>query len=435
LRIYNIFVPPIRCKNIVMFHYTTKTGTKQQCRPWRKRGCSVALHQYKRTFFLFQFYCTFGVIALQYQVMKVTVNQSELLKALKTVSRAVSGQNTLPVLGNILIEAKEGVVSFAATNLEISIKTQVDATIKEEGSITIPAKILTSYVSLLNQAEDVELSMGAGVTLDVKSPSSQTSIKGITADEFPQIADVEAKEKLSIDSPAFRKAVSQVAFSAQENSSRPILSGVYFVAENEELRMVATDSYRLSEKILKVAAVAEKIDCVIPVRAVYEADRLASSEESVVIHIAENQAMFVVGKTHLVTRLINGQFPDYTQIIPKQHVTSAIVDRAACDLAVRRVSIFAKENNQHMKLDFQADGSVRVSTDMTEIGQDESTIPAKIDGKANVIALNADYVVTALNALGGEKEFRIEMQEKMNPAVIKYVGQDDYIHLIMPLKM
>ncbi len=367
--------------------------------------------------------------------MKVLISQEVLLDSLKTVSRAVSGQNTLPVLGNVLIRATGKKLNFAATNLEISISTSSEAVVKNEGAITVPAKILTSYVSLLKKGEEVELSVSAGTALEVKSQSSKTKIKGITADEFPSIARVEGGTKIDLDTKTFRESVHQVAFAAQEYSSRPILSGVFFATNKSELRMAATDSYRLSEKVLKLKADVAETSCVIPVRAVFEADRLAGSEESIEMRISENQVMFSVGGTELTSRLIEGQFPDYQQIIPKKNSTVAEIDRSEFELAVRRVSIFAKENNQHMKLEFLNDGTLTISTDATEIGEEKTTIPVKLEGGTSLIALNADYVLDILGALSGEDKVRMELEGKMSPAVIGAVKNKDFLHLIMPLKM
>ncbi len=367
--------------------------------------------------------------------MKVIISQNSLLEALKIVSRAVAGQNTLPVLGNILIRAEGKKVNFYATNLELSIATSCEAIVKNEGAITVPAKILTSYTSLLEKNDDIELTATDGATLAVKSPSSKTKIKGISADEFPQIATVDAGVKLALDSKSFRSAVHQVAFAAQEHSSRPILAGVYFGADKSELRMAATDSYRLSEKLLKLTTPVEARKCVIPVRAVFEADRLVSGEEEVRVTIGENQVMFTVENTQLTSRLIDGQFPDYQQIIPKKISSTIEIERAAFELAVRRVSIFAKQNNQHMKLEVFSDGTLAVSTDATEIGEERTIIPVKVEGEPNIIALNTDYVLDVLGALSSESTVKLELDTKMSPAVFKTVSGTDFVHLVMPLKM
>ncbi len=367
--------------------------------------------------------------------MKVVISQEALLESLKIVSRAVSSQNTLAVLGNILIKAEGKKLYLSATNLEISISTSTEATVKNEGAITVPAKILTSYTSLLDKKEDVSLNVVDGTTLQVESKSSKTKIKGIAPDEFPQIAEVKGGVKLDIPSENFREMVHEVAFASQENSSRPILSGVYFAAKKSELKVAATDSYRLSEKVIKLKTAVEEVTCAIPVRAVFEADRLATLGKEISVTIAENQVMFSVDGTELISRLIEGQFPDYTQIIPKSHTTLVEVDREDLAMAVRRVSIFAKENNQHMKWEVLSDNTLVVSTDSTQIGEGRNTVSVKLEGEPNTIALNADYVLDILSAIPGEKKVRIELEGKMTPAVIKKEKANDFVHLVMPLKM
>ena len=367
--------------------------------------------------------------------MKVIISQQSLLDRLKIVSRAVSGQNTLPVLGNILIRAEGKKVYFLATNLEISISTSTEATVKNEGAITVPAKILTSYTSLLKSGEDVEFNVSDGTTLEVKSNSSNTKIKGIAADEFPKITEVKSGTSLEIENDIFREMVQEVAFASLENASRPILSGVYFAGKKEELRVAATDSYRLSEKIIKLKKAVDKFSCVIPVRTIFEADRLAGMGKGLKITIAENQVMFTADGTELISRLIDGQFPDYKQILPATHSSVVFVDREAFALGVRRVSIFAKENNQHMKLDFQGDGNLVISTDSTQIGEEQTRVPIKLEGGPNMIALNTEYVLDALNALASESKVRVELDGKMTPAVIKKEKVDNFVHLVMPLKM
>ena len=367
--------------------------------------------------------------------MKIKIGQKNLIESLKIVSRAVSGQNQLPVLGNILIRAENKKVYFSATNLEISISTSTDAEIKNEGAITVPAKIFTSYISLLQKDEDINLEIDGNADLKIKSKSSKTKIKGIPADEFPSIARVENGAKINLDAKIFRDSVSKVAFSAQENSSRPILAGVFLAIEKKELRMAATDSYRLSEKILELENSLEKISSLIPVRAIFEADRLIGDAEKISITISENQAMFLIGNTELTTRLIEGQFPNYQQIIPQKKLTTVQIDRSELEMAVRRVSIFAKENNQHMKLEFLGEKTCQISTNATEIGEEQASISAKISGENSSISLNADYFLDALSALGKEEKIEIELSGKMSPAVLKIPKNKNFVHLIMPLKI
>ncbi len=367
--------------------------------------------------------------------MKVTIAQAELLRGLKTVARAVSGQPTLPVLGNIMLRAEGKKLQFSATNLEISITTNAEATVQNEGAITVPSKIMTAYVSLLKKGGDVELETVDGTALQVKCGRSKTKMKGIAAEEFPNISTLTGGTTVTLDSKTWREAVGLVAFAAQENAARPILSGVYVHLNGQELRLAATDSYRLSEKVVLLDEKYEDTAKVVPVRSILEADRLAGGSDTVSLTVGENQVLLKSGDTELTSRLIDGVFPNYQQIIPRQHTTTVTIDRSELELAVRRVSIFAKENNQHMKLHLQADSTMKVCTDMTEIGEDQTTIAVEMTGEANMIALNADYLLDILTALSGEEQIVLEMQDKIKPAVLKRVSGDDFVHLVMPLKV
>ena len=369
--------------------------------------------------------------------MKIEISQEALLNSLKIVARAVSNQNPLPVLGNILIKAEHKKIYFSATNLDISISTSTEAIVKNEGSITVPSKIFTSYVSLIDKNENIELNVIDGTTLEVTTKSSKTKIKGILSDEFPIIKPVASGTKIELSIKNFRTSVSQVSFSANENASRAILTGVFFGIDKNQVRIAATDSYRLSENILKLENSVDKIDSIIPVRAILEADRLAANHSGKIsITISENQVMFVIGGTELVSRLIEGNYPDYTAIIPKSNSTEIEVNREKLESAVRRVSIFAKQDNQHMKLSFSNDGNCVISTNQTEIGEEKITIPVKIKGKTNNnIALNADYFLDILTALTEEEIIKIFMENEEGPAIIKKIKDQSYTHLIMSLKI
>lgn len=367
--------------------------------------------------------------------MKVSVSQEALLESLKVVSRAVSGHNTLPVLGNILIQAEDSKLLFSATNLEISISTAIKADVKTEGAITVPAKILTSYTSLLSKKEEVQFTVKENATLEIKSKTSKTKIKGIAAEEFPGIAEMTSGQKVILPSKIFREIVHEVAFAAQENASRPILSGVFFAAEQNNLKIAATDTYRLSEKTVELSTPVEAVSCVIPVKTFFEAERLAALKDELTILISDNQIMFSVDGTELISRLIEGTFPDYTQIIPKEHATQININREELTLAMRRISIFAKESNQHVMLEIGQDDHLIISTDATQVGEEKATIPVQVEGNANTISLNADYILEVLNnALNGETNVLIELDGSLTPAVFKKEKNTNFTHLIMPLK-
>lgn len=368
--------------------------------------------------------------------MKFFCSQKDLEVALNIVNKAISSNNTLPVLNNILIKVEGKRVHFSATNLEIAISYFMDADVRGEGAITIPAKLITSYVSLLMD-EKVDLSLGDGMSLLVNSSTSNTKIKGISSDEFPLIPKVEAEHSFSVSTKDLDVSIAETVFAASTNISRPVLSGVYLVVNGGEMKMVATDSYRLAEKKLTLS---KKIDgefsCIVPARTISELGKIANKSEAkeVNIDVSKNQILFKVGGVELVSRLIEGKFPEYERIIPKEGKTKVEVSVEDLSLVLKRVSLFARENNNSVKLSATNDGKLQVSTDETKVGEEKAEVAIKIEGENNKISLNAQYLLDVLTYLTEEK-IVLEINDKLSPAVIKVARRDDYIYIIMPLKV
>ena len=368
--------------------------------------------------------------------MKLFCSQDELENALNIVNKAISSNNTLPVLNNILIKAEGKKLYFSATNLEIAISCSFEADVRSEGAITIPAKLITSYVSLLTD-EKVELSMGDGMSLVIKSSSSTTKIKGISSDEFPLIPKVDAEHSFMIGTGDFDVAIAETVFSASTNISRPVLSGVFFAIDGGQLKMVATDSYRLAEKKITLDKKVEgSFSCIIPARTISELGKITnrSSSKEVSVELSKNQVLFKVGNVELVSRLIEGKFPEYERIIPKEAKTKVEVSLEELSLVLKRVNLFAKENNNSIRLTATNDGKMLVSTDETKVGEEKAEIAIKMDGENNKISLNSQYLLDVLTYLTDEK-IVLEMSDKLSPAVIKPVKREDYVYIIMPLKV
>ena len=367
--------------------------------------------------------------------MKLTISQKKLALGVNVVNKAVSPNNTLPVLNNILIKAEGKKLFLTATNLEIAINFWVEANVKNEGKVTIPAKLLTNYVNLLKE-EDLEVNLDEGLNLHLISSSSQTKIKGIAADEFPLIPKVEKPKVLKVKRALLEEGISQVVFAASANISRPVLAGVLLEAEGDKLKLVATDSYRLGEKEIKMGKkVEEKLTCIVPARTILEVGKILAGqkEEEVEIQLTKNQALFKVGNVELTSRLIEGVFPDYEKIIPKTLKTKVEVGVEEFILAVRKVSLFVMETNNSIKLTVTNDEKLVVATEETQIGEERAEVPIKIKGENNKIALNAQFLLDLLSNIGTDK-VRLEIDSKLAPAVIKPEKKDDYVHIIMPLK-
>lgn len=368
--------------------------------------------------------------------MKVFCNQKDLTNALNITSRAVSQNVTLPVLNNILLKASGKDLYFAATNLEIAIKYHLQTDVRTEGSITVPAKLFTNYVSLLSD-EKVELSLSDTLTLNINSSSSQTKIKGIHPDEFPLIPKTEKETTIMVSAKDLEKAVNQVVFSASLNTSRPVLSGVYFLFEKGVLRLVATDSYRLSER--KISTKKDKdegrAECIVPARTVMELAKLIQKNTGEIeINISKNQILFVIGSIELTSRLIEGKFPDYERIIPKTSKTKILVDVPELELAAKRVSLFAREDSNSVKMSVTNDGKMLLATEETKVGEEKAELSVTIEGENNKIAFNAQYLLDVLPTIGEEKVF-IELNDKLSPIVVKPQKNTDFVYIIMPLKI
>jgi DNA polymerase III subunit beta len=366
--------------------------------------------------------------------MLLTCEQKDLLAVLTTVSKAVNLSSTLPVLNNILLKAENKKLTFAATNLEIAITTSIKSEIKNEGSLTVPARLFTNYVGLLPSGK-VELRNSEGLDLQISAAKSRTRIKGISSDEFPLIPQVKKEVSLTLPASELLEAINQVAFAGARDMVRPVLAGVSLRTNKKEVRLAATDSYRLSEKFFMTTIPSEEeIALIIPTRTVNELARiLEKGQETVTLDISANQVLFLYKNVELASRLIEGSYPDYEQIIPKQHTTIISVKNEELANAMKRVNLFTKDSHS-VRMEVTADKKLRILSNATQIGEEEAEVSAMITGDQNVIALNANYLLEALSAIGS-KDLEIKLGEKMTPAVIRDKKRKDYLHLIMPLKV
>ncbi|MBI4994497.1 DNA polymerase III subunit beta [Candidatus Peregrinibacteria bacterium] len=368
--------------------------------------------------------------------MRLTCSRKNLNFALGIVGLAVSPSTTLPVLNNILIKAADKKLFFFATNLEIAISYSVPVDVKNEGAITVPAKLIANYIAFLED-EEVEMRLEEGMTLAIKTKTSQTKIKGISPDEFPLIPKIEKETIIELAAKDLAETIDYTVFSAAATGTRPILAGVYLRAEKDTLKAVATDSFRLAEKKTKLSKKTEKpTECIVPIRTMLELNRVLGfgyKNETVLVHISKNQILFTLNGVELISRLIEGKFPDYEKIIPKATRTKIEADVNHLVMATKRVSLFAKENNNSIKLTATNNGKLQIATDETRIGEEKAELDIKIQGENNKIALNSQYLLDVLTKL--KEKVNIEMDEKLTPVVIKPGKKEDYLYIIMPLKV
>jgi len=370
--------------------------------------------------------------------MNISVMQENLARGLGIVSRAVSSRATLPVLANVLLKTEDSGLKLTATNLEIGINCWVPGKVESEGEITVPAKLLTDLVSSLpNQRIDLELS-AKDRTLKVSSGNSRSSIKGIDADEFPVVAAIGDSPATSVAAHDLRDALGEVVFAAASDESRPILTGVLTKLSGEAMTLAAADNYRIAVRSLSTSkAVSPELSIVVPARSYAELVRiLPDSDDPIDITITPNksQVLFHVEGIDLVSRLIEGQFPNYEPVIPTAHSSRAVIDREAFLAGARRASIFARDSANIVKVELAGEGEgLSITAHAADVGENADTLDAALDGQATTIAFNARYLIDVLSNLRAD-EAALELSGPLAPGVIRGVGKDDYVHVIMPVR-
>lgn len=379
--------------------------------------------------------------------MKFSCKTADLLAGLQLVSRAIGTEQVLPILQNVLIAVEGNRCTMSATNLELSIVTSFDVSIENEGSITVPAKAIINFVQY-NQDEEIVIETSEGTQLKLHSKRAKATIAGEASSGFPTIAGIQKDITLNIPISPLLRALNLVTFACARTTSRPVISGVFVRMDKGKIVMVGTDSYRLSECKIDAPGVTGNVSCIIPAKFLEElkgvialhrgkddekGSKNKESDESITIHLSSQQIEVHVGHTKLVSRLIDGKFPDYAQVVPKEKNTTAVVNIKDLLSAVKRMHYFAKEQSNNITFTLNASG-IHLVTKQTQIGRDESTITAAVDGKDNKIAVSSTYLIDFLSRLDSE-EVLIELSDKMHPAVFKIPTDHTYLHLIMPLRM
>ncbi len=368
--------------------------------------------------------------------MRLSLTQENLSRALASVGRVVSGRSSLPVLANVLLATDGNRLRLSATNLELGINYWIGSKIDEEGSLTVPARLFAEFVSSLPHGNiDLEAS---DVNLTVRTPHYESKINGIAAEEFPTIPQVTSDPVLKLDSGVLRDALAQVVITASLDEARPVLAGVHLYTEDNTLYVVATDSYRLAEKRLELPEEpSEALSVIVPVRTVQELVRLlGEAEGEAELYLDENQVMFRVGEVELISRLIEGQFVNYRQLIPKKAETSFDIDTAEFSRITKVASLFARESAGSVKLEIKAEGEVSIVTSDSEVGGNKSSAECDVSGDDGEISLNARYLQDALSVMKSPR-VTFAISGKVNPCVLSPAGDeasDDYIHIVMPLR-
>ncbi|HID65016.1 MAG TPA: DNA polymerase III subunit beta [Anaerolineae bacterium] len=373
--------------------------------------------------------------------MKVSCLQENLAKGLSIVGRAVATRSTLPVLSNVMLATDGSRLKLSATNLEIGIVCWIGAKVEEDGSITVPARLLTDFVnSLPPERIDMELTVRTQ-TLNLKCARFEANIKGIDAQEFPLIPTASEDNKISLDPSMLRLMIDQVVFAAATDESRPILTGVLAEFQGEQLTLAAADGFRLSVRTAHLPEpVSEPVTVIVPARALAELSRISAEQEQpieITITPARNQALFHLANVDLVSQLIEGNFPDYNQIIPTSYSTRTVVSTSDFLKAARTANIFARDAANIVRLEIVPGGEltpgrVTLTATSAEVGDNVGEIDAVIEGEEIEIAFNARYLIDVLSVVDSA-QVALETTTASSPGVIRPVGSEDFTHVIMPM--
>ena len=386
--------------------------------------------------------------------MKISIIQENIRKGISVVSHASGKNPNLPILSNILFDVRDGEIKLIATNLEIGIVNRVRGKIDRDGTITVDAKMVSDYISLLpNQKVNIE---ARGSNLMIESENYKTKIIGEKADDFPLIPEVGRDKEYVASVADFKNALSNVVFATSTSEVRLELTGVLFQFKADRLVMAATDSFRLSEVVVKVKSSASKetnedanegergVKFIVPSKTLQELNRVLSvinesdlddGEEAIIkFYIADNQILFSFANTELVSRLIEGQFPDYTQIIPKINKTQVNVLKSDLVRAIKASAIFSKSGVNDINLDFPAGkNKIVVSASSGAQGENVVEVEAKSTGDDNGVVVNYKYLLDGLNVMKGERVV-FEIVDNNTPCVLREEKDGGFLYIIMPIK-
>lgn len=375
--------------------------------------------------------------------MKVSCLQENLARGLGTVVRAVAPRSTLPVLSNVLVASDKGRLRLSATNLEMGISYWIGAKIEEEGATTVPARTFVDLVNTLpNDTVFMELTV-RNQTLNVRCGAFNNDIKCIDAHDFPPLPPSELDDGLDLNIQDLRTLINQVTLAASTDDARPVLTGVLVEVEGSEMTFAAADGFRLSVRTATLSSSApEPIHAIIPARTLNELARIiGTGDDSVTMTMPPNrgQVIFRAKDVEVVSQLIEGTFPDYRGIIPANHVTRTVLPTSAFLKACKAADIFAREAAHSARLrvtpgtDLEP-GTVEVSATSAETGSNETTVDATIEGDPVEIAFNVRFLVDVLSVID-TPNVALETTGPSAPGVIRPVGQDDFLHVIMPMHL
>ncbi len=363
--------------------------------------------------------------------LKITSPRDEFIRQVSIVSRAASTRTTVQVLAGVLLRAEEGRLHLAATDMELSLRTSLEGSVDSEGAVVVPGKLLVDLARLLPGDEvALEHRQGEGV-VEIVSGSASYRIHTYNAEDFPRLPEPAGAEMQTIDAEALLATAAKVGRAASRDESRPVLTGILVRFEGDKLIMAATDSYRLAVKETSMSTSAPELDAIVPARALLELGRLAAGESELKLGVQENQVIFASEGVLLTTRRIEGQFPNYRQLMPEAFEHELVLPREELLDVVRRVSVMA-QRNAPLRLRF-AEGELTVSAQTQDVGEGRESMPVSFSGEPLDIGFNPEFLREGIESAEGD-ELKLKLISPLRPAVLQG-SAEDYSYLIMPIRL
>jgi DNA polymerase-3 subunit beta len=366
--------------------------------------------------------------------MKLTCTKDELAEKLQVAGRGVSTRTTVQILAGILLRAGDGRLSLSATDMEISLRVSLEAQVEDEGAIVVPGRLLVDIVRLLPAGEVVISHRAEEGVVELTCGSASYRLNTYAAEDFPRLPEIEDESAFTVDKEAFVDTIARVGRSASRDESRPVLTGVLVRFEGNKLVMAATDSYRLSVKETSLSdSPGREVEAIVPARALAELARVAQSGESGTIQVGvqENQVVFGVDDVWLTARRIDGQFPNYKQLLPETFEAEVTMPREEFLDVVRRTSVLAQRKSP-LRLRFE-DGELTVSAQTQDVGEANESLPISYAGEPIEIGFNADFLRDGLESVNDEN-VRLKLISPLRPGLI-HGESDDFLYLIMPIRL
>jgi DNA polymerase-3 subunit beta len=367
--------------------------------------------------------------------MKISTRRDTLFAQLQTVTRAASTRSAVQALSGVLVQARAGAIELRATDMEIGLRVPLEGEIARDGAVVLPARLVVDVVRAL-PGDSVSLELRpAEQDVELVAGAATFHIRTLRLEDFPPFPDVDGDEQVEVPAGAFVETVTKVARSASRDETRPVLTGILVSATGEELRMVATDSYRLSVKETRLEApLAGAFEANVPARALQELTRIAgqAGEEALTVAVRTNQVVFQAGRIVLSSRLIDGQFPNYRQLLPDAYEHELRLDAAEITEVVRRISLLA-QRNAPLRLAFN-EGELTVSARTPDVGEARETLPVPFQGEPLEIGFNPEFLRDGLEAVEGG-DLMLKLISPLRPGLIQSADQSGFVYLLMPIRL